>query len=461
MPYILNSLIVIILIIVTHRKGLEFVLPIFIFIIIIVPIESLIRIPGLFDLNAQRISLITLFILFFIYKNKFGYNYSITFFTLPLKFLILASILWNLLSNIYSIVPIISLKRLLYLIVENYLLYYLILRIITKTKTIYSVVISIIAAMSLSSVFGIVETYFNWSVINVFPQMEYRLEFIDPARGLRARSVFPNAILFGSMLAISIPQALFILSYVKKIFYKYLLWFLIFLMILALYKTISRGPYLALGMSILFLFLFSEKQLRKNISFLFLLALIALIFKPAVWDFLVNFYNATFDNTTLVGSSLSYRFVLANLVVEELSTSFMRQLLGFGMGCFPYLHLEAPFLGRYQDFLSCDNSWLSIMIESGYIGLIIMLLLLIKAGLLNLMYFIKMYGPDKYLFLLIFTNLTAYYFLMTNVSLYGWGQPGYLVWILISISIAHWKLVVSREQYSAQVINNESDNFPS
>ena len=78
MPLILfiDFVLVVVLVTVYKRRGLEAVLPYFAFIVTLVPDECRITLPGLFDLRAQRVAVIMLAILFFKSRRRSQTLYS-------------------------------------------------------------------------------------------------------------------------------------------------------------------------------------------------------------------------------------------------------------------------------------------------------------------------------------------------------------------------------------------------
>ena len=90
------------------------------------------------------------------------------------------------------------------------------------------------------------------------------------------------------------------------------------------------------------------------------------------WEHLL----ATFDPTSPLGSSYEYRYVLRELAVKAVSKDMGRALWGYGMESFYYLGLQGNLYGKPYRFLSCDSSWVELLVETGYVGLIIVAALL-------------------------------------------------------------------------------------
>ena len=77
------------------------------------------------------------------------------------------------------------------------------------------------------------------------------------------------------------------------------------------------------------------------------------------------------------------------------------------------------------------------MVETGYVGLLIMAALLLRAAQVTLVNFLRLPKPDKYLLLVLFIDMVAFYFAMMSVSTYSWGQNGHMLWMLIAMSMAY------------------------
>ena len=245
-----------------RRRGLEAALPYFVFIVTLLPEECRIRWPGLFDLYTHRLALIVLAILFFSSPKRSEVR------ILPFKNLIFLHIGWALVSTLASIVILTSFKQLLAQVLEYYLLYYIILKTVRDVRTIYRTIYAMIAAMGVCSIFALLEIYGHWSVLSIFPlelQLTYGTgdvlysEMFD--RGIRARSTFPHPILFGGALAMVIPLAFYLLTTSGKSWSRrFFLNISLLLMFWSLYKTSSRGPWLATILAMVILTVAAESR---------------------------------------------------------------------------------------------------------------------------------------------------------------------------------------------------------
>src|ERR1700709_421388 len=120
------------------RRRLEDALPVFCFFLVLMPLEARVVVPGLFDLNTMRISLGTLLILYLVRGEP-----AVDSDPLPLKYLMFMHVTWAAISTLYSLSFATSAKQLLSQVMEFYLLYFLLVRIITKVKTIHNILFAI------------------------------------------------------------------------------------------------------------------------------------------------------------------------------------------------------------------------------------------------------------------------------------------------------------------------------
>ncbi|MEJ2008115.1 MAG: hypothetical protein P8Z30_08175 [Acidobacteriota bacterium] len=159
-------------------------------------------------------------------------------------------------------------------------------------------------------------------------------------------------------------------------------------------------------------------------------------------DHLVRIYDATLNPNTSVGASFDYRFALINVSTHALAANTRRAVWGYGPGAFNSLNLKGPFRGDPEFlFWSCDSSWLKFMVETGYGGLLIMAVLLLTPVILTLRNYQRFEGPEAKLSGVLLVNLMAFYFMMISVAMYSWAQIGFLLWILITLSVASGRVV--------------------
>jgi O-Antigen ligase len=445
---IIDAIVLITLIGVARRRGVEDALPYFAFFVTLLPEECRITLPGLFDLYTHRLALIALVILFVISKTRNAVR------TLPLKNLIYLHIAWVCVSTLASIVVMTSVKQLLAQVFEYYLVFYICTKSIRDVRTIAKITNAMIAAISVACIIGLFEIYSRWSVLSLFPlelQQTYGtgdplyVEMMD--RGVRVRSTFPHPILFGGAISMMIPLALHLLATAKSRLYRALLTSSLILMFWNLYKTTSRGPWLATIISISLLLLGSEARLRKWVVAVACLAVLCLIVRPGVAETIWSAYRATLDPDTQMGASFQYRPALFHTVTKTLNETPGRALVGFGLGSFREkgLVIELKNIETHR-WYTCDSSWILFMYETGYIGFLILAALLCKPALMALHGYRTLPKTYRYFSLACFTSFASYFVVMISVAIYGWGQNGHMLWLLAAMTVSYIALVKKKQK---------------
>jgi O-Antigen ligase len=446
----LIDVVVVFSLIIASRRRFEDALPAFCFFGVLMPIEAKLVIPGVFDLSTQRVALLTLLVLF-VARGLRKKEVSI-----PLGYLMLLHVGWVICSTFYSLSVITSTKQVIAQVLEYYLLYYVCIHTISDVRTVYRSVYAMMIAMGLCCVLGLFEPYASWSVLRIFPSdlwvtydSRHDPLYIEWGRGIRVRSTFPHPILFGDALAMSIPLGLYLVSISKTGWRRSVLWLVIVLMFWSIYKTSSRGPWMALGISCVLLFALVSNRVRKYLAVICLVSLTALVVRPGVWETIMNLYEQTQDSTSVVGASYDYRNALLYTITKAVAKEPARMLLGYGLGTFRELGLDIDFQNEMKHWYTCDNHWALFLYETGYVGLSIITILLLKPLVMTLRNYRRLPRPEKYLSGVFFISLSAYYFLLLSVAGYNWGQQGYMAWILISLSVVYPKLVVRRRHGNA------------
>lgn len=436
---VIDIIVVAVLVGIALTKGFERTLPVAACFLLLFPVESQIQLPGLFNLTTQRVVVITLLGLYIALgktRDEGGGKRA-----LPLKYLVVVQIVWMLVSTASSFVFTVSLKTVLSQILDYFVVFYLFSRGIGRVETVRKILYSLVVGMVICSVFGAIEAYSGWDVTSLFPPFVHRIQTggygAVSERGVRAYSTFAHAILFGGALAMAIPLALYLITVAKSSFQRVFLWTGVMLMFLNIYKTGSRGPWLALIVSVSILAAFGQNQIRTHILRVVLLAVTVLVVRPGVWETIRDMYFATQDPDSPMGASYQWRYALYRIAVKELDKDFGRALWGYGPESFFYLGITDEFQGHMVTYDSCDSSIAALMIETGYVGLLITALLLLKPAFLAYRSFRKLAKPANSLCLVLLVNMLAFYFLMTNVAIYGWGQQSYMLWILIALAMTY------------------------
>lgn len=447
---IIDALAIILLCVTAFRKGFERTLPVAAFLIVIFPFESQIILPGLFDFTTQRIVVVTLAILYLTHGRARRKD-------LPLKNLILLLMGWMLLSALNSVVVTISVKTVLSQFFDFFVVYYIFAKSVSKSETVHEIAYGFVAGMFVCSVFGFIEAYWNWSVLSLFPTANHTFASLVGVedRANRVQSSFGHAILFGGALAMTLPLALYLSTIAKTNARRAFLWCTILLMFVSLFKTTSRGPWIASMISIGLVFVGGGKKLRRYGLVIAGLTVLTLVVRPGVWESISNLYGETLDPDTAQGASYQWRYALYNAAFQHLNSNPTRALWGYGPESFLYLGWKGEFQGAVVPFDSCDSSVAALMIETGYVGLLITAALFLSAAYYGFRSYLRMPRPQNVLCLVLVSAAIAFFFLMTNVAILGWGQQSYMFWIFLSLMMIYPSLAEEKSVSFARLTSPE------
>jgi hypothetical protein len=179
-----------------------------------------------------------------------------------------------------------------------------------------------------------------------------------------------------------------------------------------------------------------------------------------VWDTIKNTYLATLDPDDPRGSSYQYRYDLMRVAREALAKDTSRAIWGFGPESFYDLHLEGedPITGHTVKYESCDSAVVDIMVSTGYVGLLLVTVLLLKPAAVSLRAFATLPKPANSLCLVLLSNLVAFVFMMLSVMNWGWGQQTYMLWIILALCMVYPGLTQNKsssEQYAMVPLREE------
>jgi O-antigen ligase len=458
---IIDLIVVAILFYKSSQKGVENALPAFAFFAVLLPEECQIVIPGVIGLPSQRLGIIVIFVCYLLFRRREEVPQKVS--PVPLLALMFIHIVWCLISTANSVVPLTSLKKVFYVVFEYYALYYVFYKEISSTETIQRIVRGMVWAMVLSTIPGAIESYTGWQIISWFPDAGTTFGYgnFDEARGIRTTSTFAHAILYGAALAMAIPLTMYVIANSKSVLKKVLLWAGLLLMFLCLYKTGSRGPWIASMLGFIFVLFMTATRIRKYMVIIVLLCVTVLIVRPGVWETVRDYYDATVNPDNPMYSSYEYRYALRDVVKKAVSRSTERELWGYGMESFYFLHLTGPFLDKEDHkFESCDSAWLETIVETGYVGLVIFVLLLGSAFVRMCAITWRLPKPHRYLQWIFLASLVQYFFLMLSVAIYAWGQNGLMLWMTIAASLKYAQLLPDEARATEDLTEGSGAKIP-
>lgn len=427
------------------RNGIARALPAGAFFLMLFPEESKILIPGLFDVTTQRIVVVVLLALAASSKKSFRAART----ALPLRWHIFLLAIWWAVSTAHSVEFTVSFKALISEMLDYVAVYYLFAKYVRDMKTAVAVLFAIVASITFSSLLALPEAYAQWTVTSLYPSADHYFAisgdlYVDLARGVRVESTFGHPILFGSALAMTIPIAFYLLNSAQRAGTKAFLWGSIFIHFWSLYKTGSRGPWMALALSLIILFVFSNRGTRLKLAAVILMAGFVLGVRPGVWETLLEDYSATLDSDSYQGGSYQYRYALYKLALHQLGRGGLRALWGYGPESFYYLNLTDEIDGQDMAFSSCDSSFAALLIETGYVGFLIVVLLLYSALIRTARAYWRLPRATGQILIPLIAALCAFTFMMTNVAIFRWGQQAVMFWIVMALALTSPNLIVKQ-----------------
>ena len=113
----------------------------------------------------------------------------------------------------------------------------------------------------------------------------------------------------------TLPLLLYLISITKSNARKVLLGHSA-LMFLNLYKTTSRGPWLAATSALILTLLWGNRRMRQAVLVICLLSAIVLIARPGVWTSIANLYGETMHSESAQGQSYQWRYALYDIAFQ-------------------------------------------------------------------------------------------------------------------------------------------------
>jgi hypothetical protein len=199
---------------------------------------------------------------------------------------------------------------------------------------------------------------------------------------------------------------------------------------------------MTLGISSILLFFLVRTRVKKYLTVIALLTVFVLLTRSGIRQTIVQLYESTQDSSSLVGASYDFRHALIPAVTNALAKDPLRMVVGYGLGTFREIGVDITFLNITQRWHTCDDNWILFLYETGYVGLAIVTMLLLKPLLMMLRNYRRMPRPEKYFIGVIFISLAGFYFGLLSVAGYNWGQQGFMAWILISLSVAYPRIAM-------------------
>ena len=382
-------------------------------------------------LSAHRLIIIILFMNYFINKQYFRKRKSSFIF-----FILLAIWIFKLISASLGVNSSLSLKKGVIFLIEAVLYYYIIAQYPQNTKQIESIYKAMFVAFSIVAFFGMLEKYTNFNINSYLPTASGGIVGIVSSGNIqRIVSTYLNPILFG--VAMSIGWVFGILLLIENVFtksYSLFIWLSVLIMFGNVYFSQSRGAWISTILAFSVLFVFYKKIRTKLLGIIFLIVLVLLL-NPGVRYTIQALTEATFNQDSVEGASVAYRFELWKQARYLISRSSKSLLFGYGEEGRNYMYLgeRESVTGHTLRFDSWDSEFAVLLLETGFIGFSLNILLSLTVLLSLLKQIMK--KNRSYLIILAFIVVLIINFMMTNVKIFA-VQIWFVYWGVLAMYTA-------------------------
>lgn len=253
---------------------------------------------------------------------------------------------------------------------------------------------------------------------------------------LRVRSTFFHPIALGTYLVLVYP---FLLVDVLRRRRASLI-ALLGCLLLAVFLTVSRGPWLALGIeTVLIAFCLAGRRMRiagavfasLSLFACFIAARIDLWPKNLPGESLVNpahLTHANFDEA----SSEYYRIAVVRSAIDRLSGT--RWVIGFGPGTYYKADVRSEYAGQDHVLTDGDCQYALTLVETGGVGLGILILLILQGALLCLRTYRRANGYERVLASACLASVVGFALSCVTSSMFLLFPLNFLFWMAISLA---------------------------
>jgi O-antigen ligase len=316
----------------------------------------------------------------------------------------------------------VSVKRYLYFLIESLLFFVMIQTSLKDADHMTRILRVVSISLFLVALVGIVQRYtgFNPSPLLGQKQM-YDFEVSVNVTTSDVTSTYLHRILFGIGMAIGGINSIFASQQERKPGRKRLMFVFALVTMLAMYFSLSRGPWLAFVVAIVFLtFLSPRKYMGLSIGIVVLGGAL-LILRPGILETFTGFYQSTMDPDSLKGASYNWRFQVWEMAFEKVrSVNLLHTLFGFGGGSHIFMEFGVVQLsnGRTTVFESWDSEFAVILYDMGVSGLLFFVAMYFTIFAKGIRY-CRRGGPGREVMVLALSILVLIVFMKTNVRIYA------------------------------------------
>lgn len=381
-------------------------------------------------LTLQRVILILM--VFYWLKNSGQDRIS----NVPYKYLFLLIIAANTVTLVLADYFVASLKSYLSLIVENILVYFLLYTSLRDEDALDRTFLTVFNAITIIALVGLVERQTGGHLLDLLPNYTEK----DYKDGWKILANFKHPILLGISLAIGVVLNVYFLGREKDPVKRVLLYLRLMVIGSSLYFTFSRGPWLAAIIGTGVLFVLGTRGQKNKVLAVGLFAAAVMLAQPGTYKFIYKQYQTTFRPDTVEGSSFYYRWELWMKAYQEVSKVPKRLAFGYGLEYHRLADLTGEFklADKTSGFYSWDNELACELLELGFIGLSLYLLLYFRVIARVLGYLRSYNARDDFLVMNLAVMLVVI-FMMTNVRMFS-QQIMYIFYASLAVALRRTQL---------------------
>jgi hypothetical protein len=417
----------------------EWMLAIVVVISILIPVDIAFKAGDLPRIGPTR-GIIGAFLLAW-FLRIYYFRQSLNFIkTLPYFKYIFLFLLSSFVSTIFSVAPLKSYFSIASLIIEQFLLFYILLYFMSK-QGFWSLLKNLLfITTAFVCCFALYEELFRYNPILLFYPQE---ELLFRGGILRVRSTFFHPIALGCFLCLIFPFIFVEMIQCKIKVIKSGLVLLFLAVLLTSFLTVSRGPWIALLTEILiFLTWWCWKRIHHSIIIISVICLIItgmfFIYNNSA-DIIHTSLNNILNPSQLSlkhideASSEYYRIALFNAVTDKLSG--WRWICGFGPGTFHLAEIESKYADHEHILTAADSHYINILFEYGLAGVVFFFFLLAAIIYKSLNAVLNCSKANKLIALAAFASIIGFIQVNITVSMFNLLPLTVLFWISVGICI--------------------------
>lgn len=243
----------------------------------------------------------------------------------------------------------------------QYILWFFVLtRLIRDDKDLMTLYLVLVMVAFLISLHGI------YQYIVAAPIPSHWTDQAEQSVRTRVYSIFGSPNIMGDYMVMFAPMAAGLAYWFKDKRAKLFFWFVTFCMCFACLFTMSRGAWGAMAVAVLVFALLVDRKLIV----LMLIAGVFALFLPFVANRIGYMLSEEYTKATMNGGRAS-RWNLAMMYLDT------NPIFGFGLGMFGGAIAMQHQIYKWVSYFYVDNYYLKILVEMGYLGFTVFLLMLI------------------------------------------------------------------------------------